>query len=467
MAEIREADVLNVLGKVHGPKGEGDIVSLGIMKNLVIDKGLVRFRLEMSGPSTPEQVQVRQNAEQAVRSVAGVEQVLISMASVSVQAQATTAGQAAGHDHSSHGHSHSAAPKGGVKAKRTIPVASGKGGVGKSTVSANLAVALSRLGYRVGLMDADVYGPSIPTLMGITDKPHQENGKLVPILAHGVKVMSMGFFLPKEDAVIWRGPMLHKMVDQFLSDVEWGELDYLIIDLPPGTGDVQLSLCQSISLTGAVIVSTPQDLAFSVADKATIMFAKLKTRVIGLVENMTGEIFGQGGAKAFAEKKGIPFLGEIPLSADIRIQTDAGLPIVITATESESAKSFFCIAEKLIEELESGAEDGFLPALPKTVEQDASGDFQIVWNDGAESIFTAFELRIASRSADNMDEMTGERLVPIEKIDKNVRVVKWDRVGNYAIRFVFSDGHATGIYSFDYLREISKHQQGMQAGNHS
>jgi ATP-binding protein involved in chromosome partitioning len=242
--------------------------------------------------------------------------------------------------------------------RNTIAVASGKGGVGKSTVAANLAVALRRAGARVGLLDADVYGPSIPTLMGAEGPlTHTGGDKVLPLEVHGVRIMSMGFFLPKEEAVIWRGPMLHKMVQEFVGRVEWGELDYLIIDLPPGTGDIQLSLCQTIPLTGAVIVSTPQDVALEVASKAILMFKKLKVPILGIVENMSyhvcahcgqrEDIFGHGGARAASGQAGIPFLGEIPLHAAIRVQSDAGQPVTLGDAEAPGAQAFRQVAESL------------------------------------------------------------------------------------------------------------------------
>jgi len=246
--------------------------------------------------------------------------------------------------------------------RNTIAVASGKGGVGKSTVSANLAVALMRKGARVGLMDADVYGPSVPKLMGVLGAHQQtEDGKMIPPEQHGIKIMSMGFFLPKGEAVIWRGPMLHKMIQEFLGRVEWGELDYLVIDLPPGTGDVQLSLCQSIPLTGAVIVSTPQDLALEVASKAILMFKKLKTPILGIVENMSyyhcshcgqrDDIFGHGGAREASEKADIPFLGEIPLDAHIRVSSDEGRPVALESDDSPVARAFHELAGRLAERI--------------------------------------------------------------------------------------------------------------------
>ena len=242
--------------------------------------------------------------------------------------------------------------------KHIIPVASGKGGVGKSTVSANLALALQRRGASVGLMDADVYGPSIPTILGITDGPQvTDTRRIIPVTQHGLKVISMGFFMKPDEAVIWRGPMLHKTMEQFLGNVEWGELEYLIVDLPPGTGDVQLSLCQIIPITGAVIVSTPQDVALNVAQKAIAMFKKLNAPILGIIENMSAyvcphcgkqeEIFGSGGARKTAERLSLPFLGEIPLATRIRATADAGTPIVLTEPGSPEASAFIAVAERL------------------------------------------------------------------------------------------------------------------------
>lgn len=241
--------------------------------------------------------------------------------------------------------------------KKIIAVASGKGGVGKSTVAANLAVALGALGQKVGLLDADIYGPSVPKLLGI---PHQkpemnDNKKLVPFEAHGIKAMSMGFLVPEEAAMIWRGPMIQTAVTQLLRDVEWGELDVLVIDLPPGTGDAQLTLAQKVPVTGAVIVSTPQDLALIDARKAIEMFRKLDVPILGLVENMSyhvcencgheDHVFAHGGARTEAEKQNIPFLGKIPLNGEIRRLSDAGEPV--TLTNSDVAKVYKAIADAL------------------------------------------------------------------------------------------------------------------------
>jgi ATP-binding protein involved in chromosome partitioning len=246
--------------------------------------------------------------------------------------------------------------------KTTVAVASGKGGVGKSTVAANLAIALSRAGAQVGLMDTDVYGPSVPILMGGTGTPQVVEGKIEPPVEYGIKIISMAYFLPKNEAVIWRGPMLHKTIQQFLGEVRWGALDYLVIDLPPGTGDIQLSLSQTIPLSGAVIVSTPQDLALSVASKAIAMFEKMNVPIFGLVENMSyhlcpncghrEEIFGHGGARAAAEKLGFPFLGEIPLDIRVREQSDAGKPVALDAS-TPYGTAFQQIAAALAEQVQA------------------------------------------------------------------------------------------------------------------
>lgn len=245
--------------------------------------------------------------------------------------------------------------------KNTIAVASGKGGVGKSTVAINLAISFAKEGYRVGLIDADVYGPSAPLMLGINEKPVVDKNKLIPLEAHGIKVMSIGFLVDEEQAMIWRGPMASGAVRQFMSDVEWGELDYIIFDLPPGTGDIQLTLVQSIPLTGAVIVTTPQDIALADARKGLKMFERVNVPVYGIIENMSyflcpscghrEEIFSYGGGKRSAENLGTEFLGEIPLYTKIREGGDTGNPIVVMEPDSEYTKKFITIARNLDEEV--------------------------------------------------------------------------------------------------------------------
>lgn len=334
--------VLNALRVVQDPDLKRDLVSLGFIKNVRIENGRVAFTIELTTPACPVRELMKEEAHRAVSALPGVSQVDITMSS---QVRSSMS---------------ASAPAGGLlpTVKNVIPIASGKGGVGKSTVSANLAYALAKAGSRVGLLDADVYGPSIPLMLGITTPPEvDEHNRISPVIQDGVAVMSMGFFMAPEDAVIWRGPMLHKTVQQFLGGVKWGELDYLLIDLPPGTGDIQLSLCQSISVTGAVIVSTPQDVALHVAQKAIAMFKKLNAPVLGIIENMSGyvcphcnardEIFGSGGARRTAERLSIPFLGEIPLATPVRESGDSGRPIVMSRPESPAAKAFIAASEQL------------------------------------------------------------------------------------------------------------------------
>ena len=317
---ITEREVLEALKTVEDPDLHRDIVALGFVKELAINDDRLAFTIELTTPACPARDQMAAQAREAVSALPGVTNVEVRMT-----AQVTSGA----------GDKSPLIPH----VKNTIAVASGKGGVGKSTVAANLAVALARAGAAVGLMDTDVYGPSVPILMGAEKTPSVSGDRLIPPVQYGVKLISMAYFLPKDDAVIWRGPMLHKTIQQFLGNVDWGELDYLVMDLPPGTGDIQLSLSQTIPLTGAVIVSTPQDLALTVASKAIAMFRKLKVPILGIVENMSTyfcpscgheeQIFGHGGAREASERLKIPFLGDIPLAHTIRESSDRGHPLAL------------------------------------------------------------------------------------------------------------------------------------------
>ncbi len=239
----------------------------------------------------------------------------------------------------------------GVPIKNIIAVASGKGGVGKSTVSANLAVSLARTGAQVGLLDADIYGPNIPIMMGVDEMPPVEEGKLIPAEAHGVRFMSMGFLLPPEQALIWRGPMLHKAIQQLFTDVRWGELDYLVVDLPPGTGDAQLSLAQIAPLSGGLIVTMPQMVSVADARRGAAAFEQLEVPILGVIENMSGEIFGSGGGETAARELGTTLLGVIGLDADVSASGDLGVPIVAARPESEAAGTFHSLAQKTVAQL--------------------------------------------------------------------------------------------------------------------
>jgi ATP-binding protein involved in chromosome partitioning len=334
--KIGPQDVLNALRTVQDPDLRRDIVSLGFVKDLEVSDNRVSFTIELTTPACPVKDQLAASAKQAVQA--------LGMADVQVRltSQVTTPWA----------RKNTLIPQ----VKNTVAVASGKGGVGKSTVAANLAVALERSGAKVGLMDTDVYGPSVPALMGGNQQPRVVEGKLEPPVEYGIKIMSMAYFLPEGEAVIWRGPMLHKTIQQFLGEVRWGELDYLLMDLPPGTGDIQLSLSQTIPLTGALIVSTPQDLALTVASKAIAMFQKLNVPILGIVENMSyylcpqcghrEEIFGHGGAQEAANRLGFPFLGEIPLDPAIRLRSDDGRPVALEETTAYG-KAFHDVAGAL------------------------------------------------------------------------------------------------------------------------
>jgi ATP-binding protein involved in chromosome partitioning len=441
--------ILAALRNVMDPDLNKDIVSLGFVKDVKACDGLVSFTIELTTPACPVREQLKEQARGHVMALPGVKQVDVKMTS-QVRPSAGERKQ-------------TLVPQ----VKNIVPVASGKGGVGKSTVSVNLAVALARMGAKVGLMDADVYGPSIPTLTGARPGPGGSATSFDPPIAHGVKVVSMGFFVRPGDAVIWRGPMLHKAVEQFLGQVQWGELDYLVVDLPPGTGDVQLSLCQMIPLTGAAVVSTPQDVALTIAEKAIIMFKKLNTPVLGLVENMSGhvcsacghrdDIFGAGGAQKYALEHGIPFLGQVPLATGIREASDAGTPIVISQPDSPAAKAFVKVAENLAAQVSiraaGGASDG--RAVPKKIELRSRKELYIQWSDGRDSSLEPRALRLACPCATCVDEFTGQRKLNPADVIETVWPQEISPVGRYALNFQWSDGHRTGIYTFEQLRKLA------------
>lgn len=352
--------------------------------------------------------------------------------------------------------------------KHIIAVASGKGGVGKSTVSANLALALQKTGAKVGLMDADVYGPSIPTILGVSEKPKAlAENRMAPVEKYGLKVISMGFFMPANEAVIWRGPMLHKMVQDFLGIVDWGELDYLLIDLPPGTGDIQLSLCQTIPLTGAVIVSTPQDVAWNVAQKAIVMFDKLNAPVLGIIENMShyvcghcgekDEIFGTGGAKRAADTLEIPFLGAIPLVTALRKTADEGNPIVRSNSDSPVSQEFIRIAKNLATEISvQGQKAGGKPVPAKINLNGAEIVFE--WTDGTQTAISSRDLRLACPCAGCVNEFTGQRTLNPQSVPADIHPLAVHTIGRYAVQIVWSDRHNTGLYGYDYVRRLHVHR---------
>ena len=355
MTQTRET-ILEALRSLTLPDG-GDPVSRDMVRALKVEGGRVSFVLEAESHDMARKMEpVRLACEGLVRKLAGVEQVSVALTAHGPAPKAPPASappnlKIGGHP------TPQAGPMNPTGVKRIIAVGSGKGGVGKSTVASNLAVALARAGKRVGLLDADIYGPSQPRMMGVNKRPASPDGKtIIPLHGHGVTLMSIGFMLPEEKAVVWRGPMLMGALQQMLTQVEWGDLDVLIVDLPPGTGDVAMTLCQRSDVSGAIVVSTPQDVALLDARKALNMFELLKTPILGLIENMgvyhcpncghEAHIFGQGGVKAEAEKLGLPFLGSLPIDLDTRLAGDAGTPIA--AGDGPMAQAYGALAARLI-----------------------------------------------------------------------------------------------------------------------
>ena len=364
MSAVTQDRVLAALGQVIDPDRNRDIVSLGMISGVQVREGHVGFAIEVDPQRGPKLEPLRKAAERAVERLEGV---LSVTAVLTAEAKPGRAGRAPAQS-PVRGH----APRGGAEAgkalvpgvKTIVAVASGKGGVGKSTIAVNLALAFAANGLKVGLLDADIYGPSMPRMMGIAGKPTSRDGRaLEPMRNYGIKCMSMGFLVPEETPMIWRGPMVMSAIQQMLRDVEWGELDILVVDLPPGTGDAQLTMAQQVPLSGAVIVSTPQDIALLDARKGLNMFRKVDVPVLGIVENMSyfrcphcGErtdIFSHGGARREAERLGVEFLGEVPLDMIIRETSDEGRPIVVSHPESEYAQIFRGMAARVAETLGS------------------------------------------------------------------------------------------------------------------
>ncbi|MFZ0852299.1 MAG: iron-sulfur cluster carrier protein ApbC, partial [Hyphomicrobiaceae bacterium] len=346
--------------------------------------------------------------------------------------------------------------------RHLIAVASGKGGVGKSTTAVNLALGLQALGLKVGILDADIYGPSQPRLLGLTGRPQVAQGKMLrPMEGFGLKAMSMGFLVDEATPVIWRGPMVVSALTQMLRDVAWGDLDVLVIDMPPGTGDVQLTIAQQVPLSGAIIVSTPQDLALIDARKGLNMFRKVDVPVLGIVENMStfvcphcGErtdIFGHGGAEREADKLGIPFLGGVPLHIDIREKSDAGQPIVATSPDSPHSQAYRDIAIRAWQQLEAGSGQRLQP--PRLAISADLSALEVVFEGDTPFQLTAEMLRVMSPSAEVQGHSPDQRVTVGRKRTVKIKEVK--PVGNYAARIVFDDGHDTGLYSWSYLRTLA------------
>ncbi len=377
MADVTPEQVREQLRRVKGPDLEGDIVNLGLVSDIVVNDGKVIFSISIDPARAEELEPLRRAAQEITEGIDGVEQVLVGL---TAHNEATTGpGNGAARDKPKPGAGPGTIPppkaaQGGAQApsqgqKAGVPgigaiiaVASGKGGVGKSTTAANLALAFQSNGLKVGILDADIYGPSMPRLMNITGRPQPSGNSLKPMDGYGIKVMSMGLLVEEDTPMIWRGPMVISALTQMLREVVWGELDVLVVDMPPGTGDAQLTMAQQVPLAGAVIVSTPQDLALLDARKGINMFRKVDVPILGIVENMSyflcpncgerSEVFGHGGARAEADKFGVEFLGEVPLNIAIRKTSDEGHPVVISDPESAYARIYRDIATKAWAEVE-------------------------------------------------------------------------------------------------------------------
>ncbi|MCW2309500.1 iron-sulfur cluster carrier protein ApbC [Rhodobium gokarnense] len=372
MSEVTKEVILERLQKVRGPDGNSDLVELGLVSDIFVSGGRVAFSITVDADKANDLEPMRKAAEEVVSRIPGVESVMVALTAERKPGSGGAAPQQA----------RPAAPgsdpaKPGVDGVKTIiAVASGKGGVGKSTTAINLALGLQANGLKVGVLDADIYGPSLPRLLKIERMPEPPaEGKLKAFEGYGLKVMSMGFLVEEDTPMIWRGPMVMSALTQMLREVDWGELDVMVVDMPPGTGDAQLTMAQQVPLAGAVIVSTPQDLALIDARKGLAMFKKVSVPVLGIIENMSyflcpscgtrSDIFGHGGARAEAEKLGAPFLGEVPLHMEIRETSDAGTPVVVSAPDGPHARIFKDIAAKVWEQVTT--REGRQRAAPKIV----------------------------------------------------------------------------------------------------
>lgn len=446
MPDVAEAEVLNALRAVMDPDLNKDIVSLGFVKNVKICDGIIGFDVELTTPACPVKEDLKKQAHDRVKALPGVSQVNVNMTA------------------QTRGRPQSAADvlKG---VKNVIAVGSGKGGVGKSTATANLALSLASTGAKVGILDADIYGPSIPGMLGTFERPRAtDDNRAIPPMAYGIKIMSVGVLMGDDAPAIWRGPIASRMLQQFLGAVEWGELDYLLLDLPPGTGDVQLTISQSAPLNGAVIVTTPQDVALRIAKKGLKMFQTVNVPILGLIENMSGfacpdcgkthNIFRKGGGERAAREMGIPFLGAVPLDPRMVEAGDLGKPLVALDKESPGAKAFEIVAKNLASQISIvNYNESKVQNRPQSVHLAEDPAF-ILWDDKKTMHYNPRKLRLACPCAACKDEMTGEQILQDADVAQNVTVSEARPVGRYGLNLVFSDGHSSGIYVFELLRSL-------------
>ena len=503
---VSKDQVLEQLKRVKGPNLDGNIVDLGLVSEIIIKNDRVYFSITVPAHKAADLEPLREAAQKVVSEipgVAGATAVLTAEAGMGASAppppapmlkpatvapapangtatngavkehprvQAVRAAGGAGDGAGAKAAPPPPAPSGApvMKAAQTIlgikhiiAVASGKGGVGKSTITVNLALGLQAIGLKAGILDADIYGPSQPRLLGLAGAPQMSAGKkLMPHQAHGIKAMSMGFLVEEETPIVWRGPMVVQALNQMLRDVQWGDLDVLLIDMPPGTGDVQLTMAQQAPIAGAVIVSTPQDLALIDARKGLAMFRKVGVPVLGIVENMSyflcpkcgdrSDIFGHGGARLDAERLKVPFLGEVPLHMDIRSNSDTGTPVTIKDPKGPHAAIFRDLATSVWAELQTSLGKGMKP--PEMVVSDAGDSLQVTFANRDVCDLSAEMLRVMSPSAEVQGHSKEQRVTVGGK--RAVKIKDLKPVGNYAVRIVFNDGHDTGLFTWSYLHML-------------
>jgi ATP-binding protein involved in chromosome partitioning len=451
--------VLDSLRKVSDPGSGKDIVSLGLVVNVRVQDGKVSFDLYLPSHAHEARDAMRAACVAAVKAVPGVTAV---MPNIFQKPKPRVV------------HGQQAVP--GVN--HVIVVGSGKGGVGKSTTAVNLAMGLRKLGHSVGLLDADIYGPSIPTMLGQNfprgaegTQPAMEENMIIPFEMQGLKVISLGLLIGREQPTVWRAPMATKMIQQFLLGVKWGDLDYLIIDLPPGTGDIQLTLSQQSNITGAIVVTTPQQVAVEIARKGLLMFRHVGVPILGVIETMSGfacsdcgsvsSIFGEGGAKRIADEDGVALLGQIPVDAALVRAGDEGEPIVLRDPKSPSGQAYMTAAAKLVATVEAMTGDvtekDIVPLAVEPIPAQLGGGHNtlaIYWSDGQKYTYDAKDLRFHCPCAVCVDEFSGVRKISESSIADSIALEKALPVGRYGVNLVWSDKHSTGIYTYRYLREL-------------
>ena len=449
MTSINKDKVMQALRAVRDLALDRDVVSLGWVGEIKVDDDALRLTLAFPSPLHPGREALAQACAAAAEQVAGVARATV-VTTVEVPRGPPVPLPALG------------------EVRNLVAVASGKGGVGKSTVAVNLAHAFAQAGAQVGLLDVDVYGPSVPGMVGLADRRLTETGaegRLKPLEAYGMHVMSMGFLTNRETPVIWRGPIASQLVRQFLGGVDWGALDYLFIDLPPGTGDIQLTLSQAVPLTGAVIVTTPQEVAHTIAEKGLRMFQQVKVPILGVVENMAyyacpecghhDPIFREGGGTAAAGKLGLPLLGRIPLNSAIAASGDAGRPLLLHAPEAGVTRAYHEIAvATALELVRNRLAEADNPVAPTEVELADKKRLQLKWADGRTQELGVFRLRSECPCADCVDEFSGERTLDPATLDPELGLEKVEAVGRYALKLTFSDGHSSGLFTYRMLREL-------------